>query len=66
MDKKAINILAGFASVLSIMPNTDYSRFAPEGNAQSRIRGHFERVGGYLNNANAKVIREQEKNKQAA
>ncbi len=59
MDKKSLNVIAGVASILSIFPATDYTRFVPERNAESRMRGHWVRTGNLIKNATYRYGHEQ-------
>jgi len=66
MNKKSLNIIAGVASILSILPATDYTRFVPQRNAESRMRGHWARTGNLIENAAYRYSHEQTNKTRAA
>ena len=66
MNKKSLNIISGVASVLSIFPATDYSRFVPQRNAELRMRSHWVRTGNFIQNATSRYANEQTDKKHSA
>lgn len=61
MNKAFDNILAGFGSVLAIMPTTDYMRFVPKQTPYQRMQSHFEHVGSSFHRAIGRWENEQKK-----
>ena len=66
MEKLTSHFLAGLATVLSVLPGTDYERFVPSRNAEARMRGHWERVGSNINKAMSRVAYEQQRAKETS